>query len=107
MNRARQQKQADLGQTIADNYAFSKPESLSQDQRTRCDMVDERLRAKGELCDATGSRVVQTRPTYRDPGPCTATSGRLTKLAVPGVKLFEMIADNLAAAIVMTKRCPI
>jgi hypothetical protein len=46
MNRARQQKQADLGQTIADNYTISKPESFSRDQRTRCDMVDERLRTK-------------------------------------------------------------
>jgi hypothetical protein len=102
MNRAHQQKQADLVKRLRDNYTVAKPESFSKTIGLAAEWVDKRLPAHdtGELAAnglGGGAKMAYSWGSGFVHGYKWAVD------YVPGVRLFGMIADSLAAAINMTE----
>jgi hypothetical protein len=102
MNRVHQQKQAELVQSLKDNYTILKPESFSKTIALAAGWVDEHPPAHdtGEL--AANGLEGGAKVSYSW-GSSFVHGYKWAVDYVPGVRLFGMIADSLAAAIFMTE----
>jgi hypothetical protein len=102
MNRQHQKKQAELVQRLHDNYRISKPESFSKTIALAAGWVDKHPPAhdSGEL--AANGLEGGAKASYSW-GSSFVHGYKWAVDYVPGVRLFPMIADSLAAAIFMTE----
>ena len=102
MNQAHQQKQAALVQDLRDSYTISKPESFSKTIALAAEWVDAHLPAHdtGEL--AANGLEGGAKASYSW-GSSFVHGYKWAVDYFPGVKLFGMIADSLAAAVFMTE----
>ncbi len=102
MNQAHRLKQAELVQRLHDNYSISKPESFSKTIALAARWVDEHPPAHdtGEL--AANGLEGGAKASYSW-GSSFVHGYKWAADYVPGVRLFGMIADSLAAAILMTE----
>jgi hypothetical protein len=102
MNRAHQQKQADLVKRLRDNYTVAKPESFSKTIALAAEWVDTHLPAHdtGELA---ANRLQGGAKMSYSWGSGFVHGYKWATDYVPGVRLFGMIADSLAAAVNMTE----
>jgi hypothetical protein len=102
VNQAHQQKQSDLLQRLRDTYTISKPESFSKTIALAAEWVDGHLPAHdtGEL--AANKLEGGAKASYSW-GSSFVHGYKWAVDYFPGVKLFPMIADSLAAAVFMTE----
>lgn len=102
MNRAHQQKQADLLQRLRDNYTIAKPETFSKTIAHAARWVDDHIPAHdtGELA---ASGLSGGAKAFYSWGSSFVHGYKWAVDYAPGAKVFGMLADSLAAAVFMTE----
>ena len=102
MNRAHQQKQADLVKRLCDNYPVAKPEPFGTTITLAAEWVDAHL-PEHDTGELASSGLRGGAKAFYSWGSSLVHGYKWALEYAPGVRLFGMIADSLAAAIYMTE----
>lgn len=102
MNRAHQQKQAELVKRLYDNYPVAKPEPFGTTITLAAEWVDAHL-PKHDTGELASSGLRGGAKAFYSWGSSLVHGCKWALEYAPGVRLFGMIADSLAAAIYMTE----